>query len=255
MNTNVTVRIAAGSEIETIDNLIEGNSKNRKLRREAVVYFREEIEKGRWKLTNQGIGVSASGVLVDGQHRLHAIREAGYPPVPFLLVQGLDEDAALFIDQGMKRSNADLLKFAFDLELASRFGSVLALAVKVHRGVWNMKVSPADLVEAYERFGDAVAFVYSVEKSTRLAAPIVCAIAMTYDETGCSDLSCFVEQVVRGEMLSPGSPALALRNFLESDRGTRGGSDIQKIRYAKAKSAAEAFIDGREIKSLRAKAI
>ena len=171
--------------------------------------------------------------------------------MPFLLVQGLDEDAALFIDQGMKRSNADLLKFAFDLELASRFGSVLALAVKLHRGVWNMKVSPADLVEAYERFGDAVAFVYSVEKSTRLAAPIV----MTYDETGCSDLSCFVEQVVRGEMLSPGSPALALRNFLESDRGTRGGSDIQKIRYAKAKSAAEAFIDGREIKSLRAKAI
>ena len=175
--------------------------------------------------------------------------------MPFLLVEGLDEDAALFVDGGMKRSNADLLKFAFDIELASRFGSVLAIAVKVESGVWNMKVSPADLVEAYERFGDSVAFVYSVEKSTRLAAPIVCAIAMTYDETGCSDLSCFVEQVVRGEMLSPGSPALALRNFLESNRGTRGGSDIQKIRYAKAKSSAEAFIDGREIKSLRAKAI
>lgn len=247
------MRIARGSERQTVDRLLAGNTNNRNVKRDTVLFYKNEILTGRWKLTNQGVGVTASGILGDGQHRLIAIQELGYPDVEFILAEGLEEDFYLFVDRGVGRTAADLLKLAFDLDLAGRFGSVLTLAIKIETGRTYGKISPADLMSTYERIGYAVSFVYSIEKAQRLAAPYVLAIANTYDETGCANLAQFTEQVVRGEMLKAGDPALALRNFIEKDNGRSGGGDVQLDRYAKAKNAAEAFVENRPITILRAK--
>ena len=49
------------------------NTNNRPIRYPHLDKLSEAIEKGEWKVTNQGIAFDADGNLIDGQHRLAAI--------------------------------------------------------------------------------------------------------------------------------------------------------------------------------------
>lgn len=58
-------------------------------------------------MTHQGVAFRHDGALIDGQHRLSAIIEAGMP-ADLLVVRGLPNNAFMAIDNGIKRSMADL---------------------------------------------------------------------------------------------------------------------------------------------------
>lgn len=86
-------------------------SKNRPINSARVARYIEDMRAGRWKLTHQGVGISDGGVLVDGQHRLHAIMESGTAVVMAVTV-GVDEDSFTAIDTGGVRTAADLAHVA-----------------------------------------------------------------------------------------------------------------------------------------------
>ncbi len=92
-----------------VDALLAMNTSNRKHRLTASTRLAGDIRNGAWLLTASGIGVDRDGVLSDGQHRLYAIKAAGYPPVQFLLMTGLDPLAQSVVDRHAKRSLADSL--------------------------------------------------------------------------------------------------------------------------------------------------
>ncbi|MEZ7006858.1 hypothetical protein [Streptomyces sp. AD55] len=83
-------------------------SVNRRLDKGRVNALADAIVRGEWKLTHQGIAFDEDGLLLDGQHRLHAIIEAK-TPVEMLVFNGLAKDVFPVLDTGKRRSAADTL--------------------------------------------------------------------------------------------------------------------------------------------------
>lgn len=69
-----------------VEKLLDGNLRNRKLNAGHMKKLSVDIKNGRYIFNGQPIIRDADGYLRDGQHRLMAIREAGYPSLPILLV-------------------------------------------------------------------------------------------------------------------------------------------------------------------------
>jgi hypothetical protein len=92
---------------EIAKNWLELNIENRRHRGWWSSALANMIRRGEWIVSHQGIAFSKSGILIDGQHRLHSIVES-QTPVEILVTRGLSEDAYKVIDTGMKRTLSDL---------------------------------------------------------------------------------------------------------------------------------------------------
>lgn len=124
------------AEFERIDTrrahqLLAMNHANRDISRSRVSQYAEAIKGGEWKVTGQPIQVSASGRLLDGQHRLEAVVMTGTPIIA-LVVSGLDDDIFDVIDCGKPRTPADAL--TVDGHIPARMASMMAAAAKMCLG-------------------------------------------------------------------------------------------------------------------------
>lgn len=88
--------------------LADHNTRNRPLSKVHVATLAADLANGRWKTTHQGVAFDWNGVLVDGQHRLAAIVEAGVP-ARLLVTRGVDPQAFEVIDQHKKRTAGQIL--------------------------------------------------------------------------------------------------------------------------------------------------
>jgi len=70
-----------------------------------------EIESGNWKLTHQGVALDDNEVIVDGQHRLEALRRSGRS-LPMQVSYGVATDTFSVIDVGATRTPGDILHLA-----------------------------------------------------------------------------------------------------------------------------------------------
>ena len=83
------------------------NTDNRNKRGWWVSGLASQIKRGEWIPTHQGVGITKSGKLIDGQHRLEAIIEANIP-VEMMVTTGVRDDAYKVLDNGIKRTLSDL---------------------------------------------------------------------------------------------------------------------------------------------------
>ena len=84
------------------------NQSNRPARRHHVNFLAGEIKAGNWQLNGQAIVIAEDEQVLDGQHRLMAIIEAGIP-VRSLVVYGITPEAFKTMDTGITRTGADAL--------------------------------------------------------------------------------------------------------------------------------------------------
>ena len=78
----------------TADQMLEHNTSNyRRLVEGTVLRYMKDLESGLWTHTTATVAFTASGVLVDGQHRLHAIARSGKSVWMFVL-RNLPEEFA-----------------------------------------------------------------------------------------------------------------------------------------------------------------
>jgi hypothetical protein len=91
---------------EHAKHLLGRNVINRTIRWGWVKYLARQIRQGRWELLSDAIGIRKDGVLINGQHRLLAIIEAGVP-APLFIVRGLSEGAFMVTDRGKMRTLPD----------------------------------------------------------------------------------------------------------------------------------------------------
>ena len=108
-----------------VDSLQSMDTHNRAKKRDLVAFYVDQIKSGNWTATNQGIGVSSDGILVDGGHRIEALKQAGYPPVTMLVVTGLSRDAQQYVDCHARRSMRDRLKLAMDITMNSKLSGAV----------------------------------------------------------------------------------------------------------------------------------
>lgn len=106
---------------------LSGNRGNRHLRSRTVEHLRKAYESGEWKVTHQGIAISKSGRLIDGQHRLTFISllPSG-SKVPMNVSTDVDEEAFEAIDIGVRRNAADIYGVDKEFSASAQFVAKLA---------------------------------------------------------------------------------------------------------------------------------
>ncbi|MFV2058675.1 MAG: hypothetical protein ACC707_19605 [Thiohalomonadales bacterium] len=94
---------------EDADYLLEDNLHNRTLKKHFVARYYKEMQLGRWKLNGETIIINNEGALLDGQHRLVALKKYEKPVrFSFCITTGKDNFSTL--DMGVSRTPGDLLK-------------------------------------------------------------------------------------------------------------------------------------------------
>jgi hypothetical protein len=81
---------------------------NRPLRPTVVDNYADDMRRGEWHLTHQGIALDIDGNLIDGQHRLAAVIKANVI-VPIMVTVNAPRASFVALDNGVKRSVADRL--------------------------------------------------------------------------------------------------------------------------------------------------
>jgi hypothetical protein len=109
---------------------LTANTANRAVRRSHAVSLARLMRAGEWRLTHQGVAFDRSGHLIDGQHRLLAIVEAGVP-VEILVFVDCPDDTFGALDRGLKRQLRD------DLKQDSRVVDQVSWMVRLHLGTGN----------------------------------------------------------------------------------------------------------------------
>jgi len=238
---------------ELVEALLSMNTKNRHLKRSVIARYKRDIEAGNWMLTNQGIGVSESGVLIDGQHRLEAIKECGYPALSILIVYGLSMESQQVVDQQAKRSARDLLSFAFNARVSRGAPAIGNCILRNHRG-WAGSYSPTitELMDCLTEYMDEIEEIVGKPKLGNFyAAPHLAAFVMIAKVGNREKVLDFMEMVETGEMLTKTMPAFHLRNLMVTTRKGGGGMQAQIERFKKTTKATECFIQGGEMGVLR----
>ncbi len=206
------------SVVETItpacaaEYLSRNHPKNRPLREFRVKKWVEEIKKGRWLVTHQGIAFDEEGKLVDGQHRLTAVISAG-KEVKMMVTRGVDVSTFAVLDQGAQRSAADILG------RGQRF--VAALRCYVGLETYNSQyaaVTTSDLEERLQRGVPHLEHMLQTVKANRgaaryLVAPVFAALAYAWPVAP-SVVEDFAEQIRSGELISRTDPAYRFREWV-----------------------------------------
>jgi hypothetical protein len=252
---NATARIVTATK-ELVDSLLAMNINNRPMRKGVVDCYKQDISDGRWLVTNQGIGIDANGVLVDGQHRLEALKEMGYPPIQLLIVSGLDPQVRSVIDQHAKRSVRDIWRLVLDHNVGSQAPAICSVIYRAKTKFSKMaRISPQRLKDVLDEHSEEIQFVLeNIQNTSKWAAPFLAAFVVIIKEhpIKTQEVAQFIARVSCGENLTRKMPEYHFRNYLMTNRGQVGGGAVQQERYQKAIRALMASLNGEEMGVLRA---
>lgn len=232
------------------------NENNRSLRKADVEYLKECILAGQWHVTHQGLAFWDDGELADGQHRLHAIMEAGVG-VWVNVTRGMQRAAEEAIDRGIPRSNKDHLHFAGIKSDTRRVAACVCMInqYRVERSEnatrWSKRrMRPDEFAQFYAAFSEAIEFAY--ESNKQLHACVVAAIASAWFTANRDRLAQFRSLLASGAATDAGDlAAIKLRDFLLKKQYGQGESARNDL-FLKACSALRAFLDGRPLSKLYA---
>lgn len=245
-----TARIVVATK-RLVDALLDCNISNRNVRPGVVKQYSEQIMNNRWFLTNQGIGLSIEGVLLDGQHRLLALRDSGYPAVPLLLITGLHPDSQRVVDHHAKRSARDVFRLLENTTVAHQVPAVVNVLWKDRHGWPKAQPHINDAFDLYEAWRDNIDAVFAAAGLSKdFAAPYLAAWVWCDVAFGVHTFADMIEQVRTGANMPMKSPQLALRKFMDNSRG--GGSTVQRERFIKTLRATFAFVRSETMAVLRA---
>lgn len=106
---------------------------NRHLAKTNVATLVRVIRDGEWQVGLSTMSFDVHGNLIDGQHRCHAVIEAGIP-VDVLVVRGLPTDSTIHMDTGKKRTLADVLSWQGEQKTNVLAGVLVRVAAWRHYG-------------------------------------------------------------------------------------------------------------------------
>jgi hypothetical protein len=217
---------------------LKQNTHNRNLRKRAISDYARDMASGKWRLNGEAIKFAADGTLLDGQHRLHAVVEAGVA-IPLMVVNGLAVETQETMDAGRKRSAAD----AFGLRGEAN-ATVLASVLK-RIWMWDQgdhkfrgHIAPttaecAALLERCPEIHRSVEIAVRTHQAFRYIPQSVAGTAHhVFSRIDADATVWFFARVGDGADLSSGHPILALRNRVMTDRAeNRKSPDFQHMAY------------------------
>lgn len=259
--------------------LLELNTDNRKLRKAKVDEYKRAILRGDFHFNGDAIRISRDGVLLDGQHRLEALRQTlGFvkdasqgeenaiyneqrPTILVLIVDGLDPVARETIDVGATRTAANLLEFGADRMRNAINVAALGRAAMTMEDPKQSMPSKQEVVHYVHAHRDALEAAYLHGHRTIENSPLkggttpygLAAYLIGQVESDQEIIRYFFRKLSTGEGLVYGDPILTLRNRLISTPPTTAGGS--RSRYMRNTSlflrAWNAFANGQSLKTLK----
>jgi len=209
--------------------MLEGNTDNRKLRKQRVAQYTDAMKRGMWEIQNDAITISKTGKLLNGQHRLTAIIESDQT-CQCLVLRGVDDSAYTAIDSGLSRTVNDALVAAGVTHSATHLSPIARTMICMEAGLNPMDTASASLVQRqdivdYVNKNDAI-LEWALSLSRRADTAVggirhawgVFAI-LAAQKHGRDKVDEFTNLVIDGVGLKPGDAPLALRNWLSRQRG------------------------------------
>lgn len=204
--------------------LLEANTSNRPLSRAVVRSYADAMQRGHWLVTHQGIAFDSNGVLVDGQHRLAAVVEAGIP-VEMTVFTEVEPGTFDVLDTGKRRNASDIL--AIGGEKSSTVLAAMVRAVWLYENRsdagWNggrAAVTNHEIVQTLQqhpRIRDFVAIGERISNETGMIKSAAGAAAYLGEERNRrADLSPWYEGILEGTGLAKSDPRLLFRKLMFS---------------------------------------
>jgi hypothetical protein len=208
--------------------ILEGQIKNRKLSPQTILRYAKQMKAGRWRINGETI-TFGGGMLIDGQHRLHACIKADVPLSVICVI--LDNNEAFnTIDSGKRRNVSDVFSIN-GLKRTTNMAASLAVLVKIDTtgeitaagGGRSARIENHECEELLLNYPNLDTSVKQAQKWYKLLKIKTTAIAsLNYllrraegrveDDESTTLADKFMNQVFYGENLTKGSPGLVLRN-------------------------------------------
>jgi hypothetical protein len=223
-NMGMQLRIETITPDMAAEILENHNNHNRPLNRERVRLYTRELQEGRWKQTHQGIALAEDGTLLDGQHRLAAIRESGIP-VAMPVGYGLDADAQRTMDQGRGRTLGDTLT-AEGMPKGKRVGAIARTILTLTKGIKHPSTT--------EGYGFAYEHLDVLERYATLSDRYSAAVAAAFAHAELKGLNGVRQAADRlADLLwtDEGDPMRALKKALDSMKGEGTGAKSMAVRF------------------------
>ena len=202
-----------------VNSLLDGNPRNRKLNAGHMKKLSIDIRNGRYVFNGQPVIRDQDGYLRDGQHRLMAIKEAGYPAIPILLVtlkgdQSHIEQAYDRMDINKSRTYSQRLEHK-GLERAKTIASLRKKITYIKTSFNSFPVVPDSV---YDEIGQM--YAYEIEAIAPLVnngftADMGAAACLVAKATGLlNDCVEIIKQAKSGEMLKISTPQHTLMKVI-----------------------------------------
>jgi hypothetical protein len=214
---------------------LERNTANRPLSKRTVREFAAAMRRGDWQVTHQGIAFDTTGALVDGQHRLAAIVEAGIP-VEMTVFTEVPVGAFDVLDTGKRRNAADALAIEGEK-------SAVMLAAMV-RTVWLYEQRPelawsggdaavtnhqiVQALQQHPKLRDFIAVGEQIATATGMIKSAAAAASYLVTQATSRDLTPWFDGIIEGVGLTKGDPRLLFRRVMFNHTRKQAGQPLRR---------------------------
>lgn len=209
---------------------------------------------GRWNTNGQGVIFSPDGDLLDGQHRLRAVVEAGVT-VEMFVVRGVPKERFETMDTGRARTVGDVLG-AQSYTNANNLAAIARLAWNYVAGA-SINYGPSK--SALVAFVHANPFLQDItNKVVGARAPLpasplgsILFLGNAGSQSLLSEAEAFLEGIRTGENLKHGDARLTLREWFYAERARDRGTVGADSAFAAIARSWNAFARGDDLKIIK----
>jgi hypothetical protein len=232
--------------------LLQYNVKNRRQRKNLIVYLRRQISSDEWRDDHpQPIVFSDKKRLIDGQHRLEAI--ASSPPnteVSVRVETGAMDSVREYMDTGVPRTLDDRVELCEDRNCNKFAAQIVNCAWEIRGGRAVGKATPDDAKDFFETHKSAILWAAATRKGDKGVGQMSVGLAaIEYYERNTELAGIFYADlfVAAGGV----QQSQMLRDYLIRDSSGRSGSAATRLEfYQKSVSCMKAHSEGRIIKKV-----
>lgn len=208
----------------TAEEWLGKNTHNRIIRKAVVEAYARDMAAGKWRLSGEAIKFTPEGVLLDGQHRLHAIIKADVP-VWMLVVRGIDSGAQEVMDTGAARSAGDALRLRGDTGNYTNLAAAARMAIIYESGrlrsMATEKITHSEILAFIDANSDlryAADLAASWRKAIDIPVSLLTIAIWRLQRIDTEDCLVFFNRLATKTNMRAGDPVLALLNRLTEIR-------------------------------------
>ena len=237
---------------QLVDTLLANNKGNRSLSKARVDQLVRDIRAGDWRPNGSTITIDADGNLLDGQHRLEAIKAAGYPRFITLILVQLKvrgeavEEVYVTMNSGRTNSAAQIFTHRGVGNAVCKTAICRQLVLLGKEMNTSFVPSRAELIKAYGLASPAIDKAASMKDgpAIRLQAPTLAAfVAVSIGQKDTTKLWEFARDIGLGANLKPGTAGHRLFVYSNAAGGHHASTQTQKDMFIRTLNAIYQHLD------------